>query len=58
MKLVWNDVERGWVCSECGSIYDTDEVQRAFNYVEQTAEHFTESYCMDCGCVWMTAEKK
>lgn len=57
MKLVWNDGENAWICSECGAIYGEDEVRRVFNYDEQTAEHFIESYCMDCGCTWTTAEK-
>ena len=56
MKLVWNEVERGWVCSECGSIYSDSELERVFNYKAQIPKNFTESYCMDCGCHWEEAE--
>ena len=55
MKLIWNDCENGWVCSECGAIYGTDEVERAFGYNNQKPENFSESYCMDCGCLWEEA---
>ena len=49
MKLVWNDLELGWECSDCGAIYGEEEVARMFNYNEQTANNFTGGYCMDCG---------
>ena len=57
MKLVWNEIENGWVCAECGSIYSENEVERVFDYKEQTYEHFCESYCMDCGCLWEEVER-
>ena len=57
MKLVWNDGEQGWVCSNCGSIYGEDEVQRAFGYNYQESKNFIECYCMDCGCLWTEAEE-
>lgn len=49
MKLVWNDLELGWECSDCGAIYGEEEVARMFNYDEQTSQNFTAGYCMDCG---------
>lgn len=57
MKLVWNEVEEGWICSNCGAIYGTDEVNRVFGFDEQSPDRFYESYCMDCGCLWENAEK-
>ena len=56
MKLVWNEVECAWECSECGSLYSKEEVERVFGFRNQVPEHFTESYCMDCGCAWAEAE--
>ena len=56
MKLVWNAVEMGWQCSECGALYSDHELERVFNYSEQTPKNFTESHCMDCGCLWVEAE--
>lgn len=56
MKLVWNELENAWECSECGALYSSEEVERVFGYNEQVPEHFTESYCMDCGCQWDEAE--
>lgn len=56
MKLVWNEVECGWECSECGALYSDYELERVFDYNIQTPEHFTERYCMDCGCLWEEAE--
>lgn len=52
MKLVWNEVELGWVCERCGAIYDSKEVERSFEYKEQTSENFNGGYCMDCGVFW------
>ena len=49
MKLVWNDLECAWVCSECGAIYGEEEVARMFGYNIQEAKNFTGGYCMDCG---------
>lgn len=49
MKLVWEDSEMGWICSDCGARYSTEEVARMFNYNDQIPENFVESYCMDCG---------
>ena len=57
MKLVWNDVENGWVCSDCSAIYGETEVERAFGNREQIPENFYESFCMDCGCLWKEAVK-
>ena len=56
MKLVWNEIEGAWECSECGSLYSSEEVERVFGFRTQVPEHFTESYCMDCGCQWDEAE--
>ena len=56
MKLVWNEVEHAWECSECGSLYSDAEVERAFGFHTRVPEHFVESYCMDCGCMWEEAE--
>jgi hypothetical protein len=57
MKLVWEESEQGWICSECGARYSKDEVARAFdyNYEEQVPENFSEIYCMDCGCLFSEA---
>lgn len=53
MKLVWNDGECGWVCSECSAIYGEEEVARMFNYDEQIPKNFMEGfYCMDCGGIF------
>ena len=50
MQLVWNDIECGWECSECGAIYSQEEVARMFNFDAQTPKNFIEGfYCMDCG---------
>ena len=49
MKLVWNDLECGWECSECGALYGEEEVARLFNFDEQVPKNFTVGYCMDCG---------
>ncbi len=49
MKLVWNDVENGWECSECGALYDNEEVARLFMFGEQVENNFVGGYCMDCG---------
>ena len=49
MKLVWNELECGWECSDCGAIYGEEEVARMFDYNTQDANHFHEGYCMDCG---------
>ena len=57
MKLVWNDSEQGWICSNCGSIYSEEEVQRVFGYNYQSSENFDDGYCMDCGCHWTEAEE-
>ena len=56
MKLVWNEVECGWECSDCGALYSKEEVERVFNFHNQVSENFTESYCMDCGCCWVEAK--
>ena len=58
MKLVWNDCEMGWICSECGAIYGPEEVARAFNDENQTQESFNECYCMDCGGIFTEAVKE
>ena len=58
MKLVWNERECGWECSECGALYSDYELERVFSYNEQTPKNFTESYCMDCGCFWGEAESE
>jgi len=55
MKLVWNELECAWECSECGALYSKEEVERVFGYNTQVPERFTESYCMDCGCQWNEA---
>ena len=52
MMLVWNEVERGWECSECGALYSDTDVERVFGFDSQIPENFAESYCMDCGCKW------
>lgn len=49
MKLVWNDVENGWECSECGALYENEEVARLFMFGEQVENNFVGGYCMDCG---------
>lgn len=50
MQLVWNDLECGWVCSDCGAIYGSEEVARMFNFDVQVPKNFIEGfYCMDCG---------
>lgn len=49
MKLVWNELELGWECSDCGAIYGEEEVARMFDYNTQNAENFHSGYCMDCG---------
>ena len=56
MKLIWNELEHGWKCSECGALYSTEEVERVFSYREQVPKNFDESYCMDCGCSWTEVE--
>ena len=56
MKLVWNELENAWECSECGALYSNEEVERVFGYNTQIPENFTESYCMDCGCQWNEAD--
>lgn len=58
MKLVWNDIECGWVCSECGAIYGEDEVVRMFDYNDQSVENFHDGYCMDCGGRFTAAVKE
>lgn len=55
MKIVWNEVENAWQCSECSSLYSSEEVERAFGYNVQIPRNFSESYCMDCGCLWAEA---
>ena len=55
MKLIWNELECAWECSECGALYSKEEVERVFGYNTQVPERFTESYCMDCGCQWNEA---
>lgn len=49
MKLVWNELECGWECSDCGAIYGEEEVARMFDYNVQSAKNFHDGYCMDCG---------
>ena len=49
MKLVWDELECGWKCSDCGALYGEDEVARMFDYNLQTAKNFHDGYCMDCG---------
>ena len=56
MKLIWNELENGWECSECGALYSAEEVERVFGYREQVSKNFDESYCMDCGCAWTEVE--
>lgn len=56
MKLVWNEIENAWECSECGALYSKEEVERVFGFDTQVPENFAESYCMDCGCQWDEAE--
>jgi hypothetical protein len=58
MQLVWNDLECGWVCSECGAIYGEEEVARMFQFSDQIPKNFMESYCMDCGGCFTEAIKK
>lgn len=57
MKLVWNETECAWICSECGANYGTEEVARTFDYSDQVSENFTGGYCMDCRCLWKEAVK-
>ena len=56
MKLVWEDSEMGWICSECGARYSQEEVARAFEYNEQIPQNFYECYCMDCGGLFTDVE--
>lgn len=50
MRLVWNELECGWQCSECGALYNEEEVARMFNYCVCVPKYFEEGYyCMDCG---------
>ena len=56
MKLIWNEVEQAWECSECKSLYSDYEVERVFGYSTQIPKNFNESYCMDCGCMWEEAK--
>ena len=49
MKLVWNEIECGWECSECGALYGDEEVARLFMFDKLTVENFAGGYCMDCG---------
>lgn len=49
MTLVWNELECGWECSDCGAIYGEEEVARMFDYNVQNVNTFNEGYCMDCG---------
>ena len=58
MKLVWNELECGWECSECGAIYGEDEVARMFQFDTQIPKHFIDSYCMDCGVRFEEAVKE
>ena len=57
MQLIWNELECGWECSECGAIYSEDEVARMFQFDEQIPDNFSESYCMDCGSLLDEAVK-
>ena len=57
MKLVWNELECGWVCSECGAIYSEEEVARVFGYNDQVTTNFHDGYCMDCGGRFVEAIK-
>ena len=53
MKLVWNSIECGWQCSECGALYSDEEVARIFQFDAQTPKNFVEGYyCMDCGGIF------
>lgn len=56
-KLIWNNLECGWECSECGALYSEDEVARMFNYDNQTIDMFRGGYCMDCGSCFDRAIK-
>lgn len=58
MKLVWNDVECGWVCEQCGAIYGNEEVERLFSFDNQVPENFYGGYCMDCGVEFVEAVKE
>ena len=51
MKLVWEDSEMGWICSDCGERYSDEEAARMFGYnYPQTIENFEKGYhCMGCG---------
>lgn len=57
MRLVWNETECAWMCSECGANYGTEEVARAFDYRDQVPENFNGGYCMDCADLWKKAIK-
>lgn len=57
MTLKWNEIEHGWVCSDCGAIYGDEEVQRLFGFDDQIPENFCEGYCMDCGVQFTEAVK-
>lgn len=60
-KLLYNELEQGWECSECGAIYSSDEVARVFDYqtsdIEEQKSYVNKPtpvscYCMDCGTYW------
>lgn len=59
--LRYNDLECGWECTNCGALYDGNELARMFDYKTTDAEEqklladkgkFTPCYCMDCGTFW------
>lgn len=56
-KLVYNEKECGWYCSNCSALYSDDEVNRMFGYTGIfKPEKFEGGYCMDCGTWFMEAE--
>ena len=59
--LKYNDRECGWECSECGALYNGEELARVFDYLSSDVEEqrelakegkYTPSHCMDCGTLW------
>ena len=58
-KLIYNDLEQGWECSNCGGLFSSEELARVFDYDTSDLEeqrnykrNIISSYCMDCGCLW------
>lgn len=49
-ELMWEEVEQGWTCSNCGGRFSQEEIGRLSDFEEMSPKTFHDGFCMDCGC--------